>query len=266
MTDANLVRVLQAQLSHSEGRKVGLISYRTVAKSAESILLRIDELRSEGFDLAIVDAISNDDLIRLGAALHNAPLVTATSGLALGLPLIWGFHPTQESSWLPQTEGYKAIVPGICSTMTRGQVLRFVRNGGAAYALEPERLAANLEEKVAEARAWAASCWRENPALPLLIYSTADPTTVEAAQSQLGVEQAGAIVEHALSLVARGLVECGAGMLIIAGGGDFRSLRTGALHQAIADQSTDRRRCTILLGSHPLQAFWTWTSCCTKIG
>jgi 3-dehydrotetronate 4-kinase len=218
MTDANLVRVLQAQLSHSEGRKVGLISYRTVAESAESILRQIDELRSEGFDLAIVDAISNDDLIRLGAALRDAPLVTAASGLALGLPLSWGFHPTQESSRLPQAEGYKAIVSGSCSTATRGQVLRFVRNGGAAHALEPERLAANLEEEMAEALAWAASCWRENPALPLLIYSTADPTAVEAAQSKLGVEQAGAIVEHALSLVAQGLVECGAGMLIVAGG------------------------------------------------
>ena len=37
MTDANLVRVLQAQLNPCKGRKVGLIDYRTVAQSAEAI-------------------------------------------------------------------------------------------------------------------------------------------------------------------------------------------------------------------------------------
>ena len=64
MTDANLVRVLQAQLNPDQGRKVGLIDYRAVAQSAEVIRKRMDELQAEGIAIAIVDALSNEDLDR----------------------------------------------------------------------------------------------------------------------------------------------------------------------------------------------------------
>src|SRR3954469_7665978 len=82
MTDANLVRVLQAQCK----RKVGLIDYTVVAKGAEAIGQRIAELRAQGIGIAIVDAISDDDLRRMGPALARLPLVTAGSGVAIGLP------------------------------------------------------------------------------------------------------------------------------------------------------------------------------------
>ena len=77
MTDANLVRVLQAQCTG----KVGLVDDRVVARGPESIRARFDELRRAGVRLAIVDAVSNDDLHRLGPALKGMPLVTAGSGV-----------------------------------------------------------------------------------------------------------------------------------------------------------------------------------------
>lgn len=40
----------------------------------------------EGVGIAIVDAVSNDDLVRLGPVLARMPLVTAGSGVAIGLP------------------------------------------------------------------------------------------------------------------------------------------------------------------------------------
>src|SRR5580704_7098889 len=55
MTDANLVRVLQAQLDPGKERGVGLIDYRTVAQSPEAIRKRMNELRNEGIAIAIVD-------------------------------------------------------------------------------------------------------------------------------------------------------------------------------------------------------------------
>src|SRR6185437_13978973 len=64
MTDSNLVRVLQAQCR----RKVGLIDYKVVAKGEAAIRTRIGELQDQGVSVAIVDAISNDDLLRLGPA------------------------------------------------------------------------------------------------------------------------------------------------------------------------------------------------------
>src|SRR5450759_816099 len=48
MTDANLVRVLQAQCR----RKVGLIDYKVVAQGPQAIQTRIDQLRAEGVSIA----------------------------------------------------------------------------------------------------------------------------------------------------------------------------------------------------------------------
>ncbi len=97
MKDANLVRVLQAQCR----RKVGLIDYKVVAQGAGAIRVRIDELRAHGVGLAIVDAISNDDLLRLGPALKGMPLVTAGSGLAIGLAANFGIRPSGAAGALP---------------------------------------------------------------------------------------------------------------------------------------------------------------------
>ena len=66
-------------------RRVGLIDYRTVAAGSLAISNRIAELRADGISIAVVDAISNDDLMRLGSALVDFPLVTAGSGVAIGV-------------------------------------------------------------------------------------------------------------------------------------------------------------------------------------
>jgi uncharacterized protein YgbK (DUF1537 family) len=68
MTDANLVRVMQAQLDPQRGRRVGLIDYRVVAQGTQAIGQRIEALRAEGITLAIVDALGDDDLRQLAAA------------------------------------------------------------------------------------------------------------------------------------------------------------------------------------------------------
>src|SRR2546427_1934098 len=54
MTDPNLVRVLQRQTK----RKVGLVSYETVAGGADAIRAQFNELQSQGVEIAIVDATS----------------------------------------------------------------------------------------------------------------------------------------------------------------------------------------------------------------
>ena len=43
-------------------------------------------LKTSGVKVAVVDAISNDDLMRLGKALSDMPLVTAGSSVSIGLP------------------------------------------------------------------------------------------------------------------------------------------------------------------------------------
>jgi uncharacterized protein YgbK (DUF1537 family) len=53
---------------------------------------------------------------------------------------------------------------------------------------------------------------------PVLIYATTTPEEVRAAQADLGVERAGALVENALAAIAQGLVKLGVGQMIVAGG------------------------------------------------
>ncbi|MBQ2647266.1 MAG: four-carbon acid sugar kinase family protein [Achromobacter sp.] len=209
MSDANLVRVLSAQTR----RKVGLIDYAVVARGSDAIRTRIEALRREGVEIAIVDAISNDDLLALGPALKGMPLLTAGSGVAIGLPVNWGLAPGAAIG-LPRESGAQAVVAGSCSIATQGQVAAFIAAGGPALALDPLRIAAG-DDVVADALAWAAPRLRDGP---VLIYSTARPDAVQAAQASLGAARVGALVEDAIARIAAGLARLGVRQLIVAGG------------------------------------------------
>ena len=210
MTDANLVRVLQAQTR----RKVGLIDYRVVARGEAAIRARIGQLKAEGIGVAVVDALSNDDLLRLGPALKDMPLVTAGSGVAIGLPQNFGITPSSKASELPPAGGLQAVVSGSCSLATNRQVLAFIKSGRPALAIEPLRIAAGVDV-AAEALAWAAPLIQQGP---VLVYSTADSNAVKSVQGRLGIEEAGAMVERTIAAIARGLVERGVRQLVVAGG------------------------------------------------
>lgn len=210
MRDSNLVRVLQAQTAS----KVGLIAYDVVARGAEAIRARIDALRSEGVRIAIVDAIDDDDLRRLGPALADMPLVTAGSGVAIGLAANFSAANSADAAALPRRPGYRAIVSGSCSVATNAQVADFVGRGGAACALDPLRLAEG-EAEVARVVDWAVE---RLPAGPVLVYTTSDPAGVRAIQGRLGGAAAGSLIEQALAAVARALVERGVTRLVVAGG------------------------------------------------
>ncbi|MFZ9234451.1 MAG: 3-oxo-tetronate kinase, partial [Hylemonella sp.] len=210
MTDPNLVRVMQAQC-HS---KVGLIDYRAVALGPEAVRARIAELKSQGVRIAIVDAVSNQDLLRLGPALKDLPLLTAGSGVAIGLPANFGLAPTPQASALPPAAGLCAVLSGSCSVATHQQVRHFIESGRPAFELDPLRIAAG-ENVAAQALAWAEPLLKNGP---VLVYSTAKPDEVKAIQGKLGVQAAGEMVERALGSIARGLLERGVRQLVVAGG------------------------------------------------
>jgi uncharacterized protein YgbK (DUF1537 family) len=214
MTDASLVRVMQAQLDPARGRRVGLIDHRTVALGAQAIVQRMAALRDAGVTLAIVDGVNDDDLRRLAAATADLKLVVAGSGLAIGIPALHGLAPSAQAAQLPPAVGTRAVVSGSCSAATNAQVAAFIAAGGAAFAVDPLRLAAG-HDVAAEALAWARP--RLGPT-PVLVYATAGPEAVRLVQQQLGAERAGAMVEDSLSRVARGLVDAGVGQLVVAGG------------------------------------------------
>ncbi|MEU9399711.1 3-oxo-tetronate kinase [Streptomyces sp. NPDC048242] len=210
MTDSNLVNVLGAQTT----RPVGLIDHTVLAAGADAVRARIAELRSAGVAFAVVDAVSNDDLVRLGEAVSELPLVTAGSGLAIGLPANWGVQPSTAAAQLPPAGGHRAIVSGSVSVATNGQVRAFLDSGRLAFSVDPLRIAAG-EDVAAEALAFADAHLADGP---VLVYSTEAPDAVRGVQSKLGAAEAGELVEHTLAEVARGLVARGVRQLVVAGG------------------------------------------------
>ena len=210
MRDANLVRVLQAQ----SRRKVGLVDYKTVAMGEAAVRQRIEELRKAGVGIAVVDAISNSDLLRLGPALKGMPLVTAGSGVAIGLPANWALVPSPTASGLPPASGFSAVVSGSCSLATNRQVEVFQQTGQPALALDVMQIARGVDV-VSYALTWAKPLLEKGT---VLIYTTSQPKAVKAVQDQFGVDAAGAMVENTLAQIALGLVRLGVRRLVVAGG------------------------------------------------
>ena len=231
MSDSNLVRWMQQQCQ----RRVGLLRHDVVARGAAAIAERLASLQADGVAHVVGDAVDNDALRQLAAGAGHLPLWVAGSGLALGLPQVladrgWVTLDAHAAD-LDALTGPAAVLAGSCSTATQGQVARWIAAGRPALRIDPLALARG-EPVATDALAWA----RAQDSAPLL-YATADAATLASTQAALGVAEAGALVEHALATIARGLVDAGTRRLVVAGGEtsgavvqalDVHTLRIGA--------------------------------------
>lgn len=214
MADSNLVRVLQAQVQST----VGLVDESVVQAGSTAIAARCAVLRAEGVHFAIVDATHNMHLAALAEACADLPLVTAGSGLALGLPAAYAargwVQPDVHAAELPKLGGRAAVLSGSCSSATQAQVRHWIAIGHPAFQVDPMRLA-NHQPVAEEALAWAA---QHPPHTPVLVYATATPDSVRATQSALGTAHAGHLLEQCMGHIATGLVAGGVRRLVVAGG------------------------------------------------
>lgn len=211
MTDANLLRVLQAQTT----LPVGLLRYDSVAQGVDAVRAKIAELRQKGVAMAIADALSDADLYTLGVACADLPLLTGGSGLALGLPENFrraGKLRDLDAASLPPVAGGEVVLAGSASAATNAQVDAWLEAERPALRVDPLALAAG-EPVVAQALAFVQAQQDS-----VLIYATSTPEQVKAVQRQLGVERAGALVESALGEIARGLRDQGVRRFVVAGG------------------------------------------------
>lgn len=226
MTDPNLVRVLQRQTKS----KVGLIAYDVIAKGPQAVRDRIAVLRKEGVRMAIADAVSDADLYVLGEACADLKLITGGSGIALGLPNNFRaanlLTEADHASDLPKIEGKSVVLAGSASKATNEQVAEW-RASKPSFRIDPLALSRG-EPVVEKAVEFAAKHGDET----VLIYATSTPDEVKAVQKELGVDQAGHLVEQALASIASGLREMGARKFVIAGGET-----SGAVVQALGVKS-----------------------------
>jgi uncharacterized protein YgbK (DUF1537 family) len=213
MRDSNLVRVLQRQTT----RKVGLIAIDIVEGGADAIRGAFSKAQAEGLEILIIDAITDENLYAIGEAVADLPLLTGGSGVAIGLPenfrragLIARAEPGLPR---PAPSGRALILAGSCSAATRGQVAD-ASTRLPSLRISPSELAAG-SQSVAQMVSWAVG---EQPDKPVMIYSSAAPNAVRAAQEQLGREGAAEIVEQAMAGAATALVAKGFSRIIVAGG------------------------------------------------
>ena len=214
MTDANLVRVLSRQTDGT----VGLVPFATVAQGAQAIRRAMTALKESGRRYAVVDAVTDDQLIAIGQAASEHALITGGSGVAMGLPSNFrakGLLAERgaAAAALPPMVGHAAVLAGSCSRATLGQI-GFARD--YIPTLELDALA------TPDARALAAQAiaWLEGKlgAPPVLVAASAPPDKVAALQAKLGRDAAGALVEQAMAEIAEYMVQQGVRQLLVAGG------------------------------------------------
>ncbi len=214
MHDSNLVRVLGRQTK----LPVGLVSIDTIAKGSAAVRQAFAAQRAAGKRILIVDTLQDADLRTIGAACSDMPLVTGGSGIALGLAANFvragkvASRPPQVRMSAPR--GRAAVLAGSCSVATRGQIAAAQASGLPSLALDVDALISG-QQTAAGLAEWAIAQPQSSISL---IYSSADPATLQEIQARLGQHASGALVETALAEVARHLQAAGFSRFLIAGG------------------------------------------------
>ncbi len=228
MRDSNLMRLLAPQVR----KQVGLINRLSVAQGAEAVTRDMAGLADQDIAHVVVDAVANSDLNTIAAACRDMPLLTGGSALAMPLPQLYSddglldLEAAQTQHEAPEAK--TLILSGSCSDMTNKQVAQYLETSAPAYQLDPLALA---RAGVAPVLKWLAE---QDLSHAPLIYATADPSSVKAAQDHLGVAQAGEIVEAALAACAVAARDAGARRFIVAGGES-----SGAVTQGLGVDALD---------------------------
>ena len=211
MTDPNLVRFLGKQVK----RKVGLVPFEVVDQGADAIQTFFHELQATGHRYAVVDAVSESQLNAIGQAVKDLKLITGGSGLSINLAANFELPSlsAKTAARLPKIPGNGVILSGSCSVRTQEQVAQAEKLFPSFY-LDPFQLQKE-PGWVEEAIQWALT---QIPKSPVLIYTTGPPEKVQEIQKALGEDQAGEIIESALTMVAQALAKTGVRKFVIAGG------------------------------------------------
>lgn len=211
MTDADIRRWLARQAKGP----VGLVRWQSVREGAKRIAADLDAAQARGERLVIVDALTDEDLVAIGQASADAPLLTGGSGIALGLPgnfIRVGLSKGGRAAEGRGIEGPEAILAGSCSGATRGQVECHV----AAHPSLPIDVDAVMrgETKSEHLATFLLSHTGRAP----LVYSSSTPEEVRRLQDHYGRERVAEALDHLFADTARALIRQGVRRLVVAGG------------------------------------------------
>ncbi|MCT7664140.1 3-oxo-tetronate kinase [Shinella kummerowiae] len=215
---------LRRWLSYQTKGPVGLVPAAIVRQGPGAVRAALAVAGQRGETLVIADAATDDDLVVLGRAAAEAPLLTGGSGIAIGLPanfIAAGLARGYRTHYAGM-DGPEAILAGSCSGATRGQVEAHARHHPVlaisvdsvmAGATGPDDLVAFIRNHVGD-----------KP----LAYSSGTPEEVQAAQHRYGREAVAEKLDGLFAETARRLIAGGVTRLVVAGGET-----SGAVAQAL---------------------------------
>ncbi|MCG4273166.1 3-oxo-tetronate kinase [Acetobacter senegalensis] len=225
MRDSDIRRVLQSQTS----RKVGHLPYQVVQGGAERIKKALTEAQEP---FIVVDAISDDDLVRLAESQAGAPLVTGGSAIAAGLAenFVRRGHARSGADHAEVIDGPEIVIAGSCSGATLKQIEQ--------HKVKHPELAVDVDA-IMSGKAGVETYLPfllENSGKAPLLHSSAPPEELERIQKHYGGTEVAERLDRLFGDIAAKAVASGVRRVVVAGGETsgavasalgFSSLRVG---------------------------------------
>ncbi|MFA5663826.1 3-oxo-tetronate kinase [Castellaniella sp.] len=210
MTDPDIVR----WLGHQTRLGVGLVPCSTVRQGPEAVAALMQAEARAGRPLVVADAVSADDLRVLGRAVADHRLVTGASGIARGLPENFrqaGLLSNRQVG-IAGVDGPGVVLSGSCSGASRAQVEHHLASHPGL------QLDADALMRGELSPAHALDFVLAHLALEPIVYSTAQPEQVAAAQGRHGRDALASRIECFFGTLAKQLVDAGVRRLAVGGG------------------------------------------------
>ncbi|MFQ4150290.1 3-oxo-tetronate kinase [Arthrobacter sp. LAPM80] len=219
MTDSNLVRLMDGQARGT----TGLVPLQVVERGTEAVTEALAALKAAGNRYAVLDALNDQHLSVLGAAVTEMRLVTGGSGLggaiARSLP---DEVKGRQTAFTPKS-GPAVILSGSCSVMTNDQVADY-KTKGPSLSVDVDRLMTSPGGYDEEVLSWFNERSGSIPAP--LIFATSGPAEVQRLQQSYGSAESSHAIEEFFGRIAVALVAGGVQRVIVAGGETSGSVTT----------------------------------------
>ena len=210
MTDADTRRWLSLQTKHP----VGLVPWSVVQSGAEAIRKALEAAAARDEWLVIVDAVKDDDLVNIGDACADAPLLTGGSGIAIGLPeiIVGRGFASGRSKPFRGGRGAGAVLAGSCSRATLSQVEAF-KSSHPSLAIDVDQALDGIltSDRIAD-------FIKSNRGRDPIVYSSSAPDKVRSIQARYGQERVAHVLEQLFADAAIRIIADGFDRLVVAGG------------------------------------------------
>ena len=210
MTDADIRRWLSLQTAHP----VGLVPWPIVRSGPDAIRKALAAAAARDEWLVIVDALEDTDLVSIGDACADAPLLTGGSGIAIGLPrtIIGRGFASGRNRAFHGGNGAGAVLAGSCSKATLSQIEAHKRSHPSLEIDVTQALDGTLTaDRVAD---FIVGNRGHDP----IVYSSAAPDKVRAMQARYGQDRVAHALEQLFADAAARIVVDGFDRLVVAGG------------------------------------------------